>query len=966
MDAKNSLFVDVEGGEEEEVGAQPQTYAAVAQGVQGGGTGQHQPRPSGEPSGPTIVSVKGGRGIRGEKGPIYGQEYLEEEEEERTALAAKIRTRTRGSPSPRRTGDSPTPTDEGRGETPSAASSDVVDDLDEPALVVDSEGDHDSDASVKSHVSRSGATKRSKSVGRGRDVKQKRPLDTSSGEEEDPLHTKKDARGRKATTGRGVQIKARKEVAQALKKSREDLRNVERALQGEYDPRKYEGAERRRKIRELEEQVPQLPTRDLVAKVLDFSSKIDEAAKVSKNLKGTLAGLIRDGALYTRIAVDTLSTRVRGEASEREELLRDELAALKAQLADLQREREEERDRRAMPPPGLLQTRRNTTPSGEVVREEEMPEVVADGLPMESPPPGETAAAPPAEKRTWEVVTPNNADASRASTSGARRSRAGKRERSLSRKRANPKTPAKDSSLPSPHAPRKQAGKPLPGKAGEITGEMVERRIQEVFGQSQEETNQRLQRMEDLIRSLVGGGARDSGPAAGPSDPRKGGGGAVRDRPVLGAGQRGGSKGAKEPPERTANAVEGGSKKKRKKRKKAPLSQQTQGVEETGVSLGRDAKSSRPAAGAVIYAAVVGRRSKAAGKPVKGVPKAAAPRAPAKGQAGGPPKKAPKRRLPHASAVVVTRPSGDYREAMARLRREIKLEDLGIGGPINIRSGATGAKIIEVSGEGHAEKADILAGHITRVFLGEGGTRVDRPRRMAEVRLRDMQCGALQPAAGGKHSLWMRLPLTAARGMSLKGRIRVGWGTARVDLLEARPIRCHRCLERGHVRPTCSSEDRSGRCYRCGETGHTSRDCRSAPKCPLCADKGRPATHLLGAKSCAQKNVRGRPPERRILEQAPASGDPLPPADVRPVEEGAREGKATTEAMEEETPSDGGIMRLSNASPSPCPNMRGFGLLQANVNHSPHAQDLLQQSMMERGFTLAIVSEPHRAPENSP
>ncbi|XP_011858269.1 PREDICTED: uncharacterized protein LOC105555838, partial [Vollenhovia emeryi] len=46
----------------------------------------------------------------------------------------------------------------------------------------------------------------------------------------------------------------------------------------------------------------------------------------------------------------------------------------------------------------------------------------------------------------------------------------------------------------------------------------------------------------------------------------------------------------------------------------------------------------------------------------------------------------------------------------------------------------------------------------------------------------------------------------------------------------------------------------------------------------------------------------------------------------------------------------------------PRPNLGGYGLFQANVNHSPHAQDLLQQSMVERGFTLAIVAEPHRPP----
>ncbi|XP_011873370.1 PREDICTED: DNA-binding protein HEXBP-like [Vollenhovia emeryi] len=108
-------------------------------------------------------------------------------------------------------------------------------------------------------------------------------------------------------------------------------------------------------------------------------------------------------------------------------------------------------------------------------------------------------------------------------------------------------------------------------------------------------------------------------------------------------------------------------------------------------------------------------------------------------------------------------------------------------------------------------------------------------------------------------------------------------------------MRCHKCLERGHVRSTCpSAADRSGRCYRCGETGHTSRDCRSAPKCPLCADKGRPATHVLGANSCAQKNVRGRPPGQGPKEQAPATGAP-PPAEARPVEKMREEAGGSTQ-----------------------------------------------------------------------
>ncbi|XP_011860051.1 PREDICTED: uncharacterized protein LOC105557412, partial [Vollenhovia emeryi] len=50
----------------------------------------------------------------------------------------------------------------------------------------------------------------------------------------------------------------------------------------------------------------------------------------------------------------------------------------------------------------------------------------------------------------------------------------------------------------------------------------------------------------------------------------------------------------------------------------------------------------------------------------------------------------------------------------------------------------------------------------------------------------------------------------------------------------------------------------------------------------------------------------------------------------------------------------------------PRPNLGGFGLIQANVNHSPQAQDLLQQNVVESGYTLAIVTEPHRPPRDSP
>ncbi|XP_011858587.1 PREDICTED: basic salivary proline-rich protein 1-like [Vollenhovia emeryi] len=144
--------------------------------------------------------------------------------------------------------------------------------------------------------------------------------------------------------------------------------------------------------------------------------------------------------------------------SERAERMREEIVALKALVADLLRVKEAE-DREKMPPPlGPPPTGRHATPSGEDVREEEMPEAVADGLPMDPPPPGKVADPPPPEK-TWEVVTPNAAGTSRVPKSGAGKARAGKRERSASRRRADPLTPGKSSPY-HPPTPRRRRGNP--------------------------------------------------------------------------------------------------------------------------------------------------------------------------------------------------------------------------------------------------------------------------------------------------------------------------------------------------------------------------------------------------------------------------------------------------------------------------------------------------------------------------
>ncbi|XP_061385243.1 uncharacterized protein LOC133320616 [Danaus plexippus] len=85
----------------------------------------------------------------------------------------------------------------------------------------------------------------------------------------------------------------------------------------------------------------------------------------------------------------------------------------------------------------------------------------------------------------------------------------------------------------------------------------------------------------------------------------------------------------------------------------------------------------------------------------------------------------------------------------------------------------------------------------------------------------DIRAGKLVVGPRGDASVWMRVPVAAAKKVSSSGRLMVGWVSARVVLLAARPKRCFRCLDTGHVAVKCQHpEDRSRRCFRCGTSGH--------------------------------------------------------------------------------------------------------------------------------------------------
>jgi len=92
------------------------------------------------------------------------------------------------------------------------------------------------------------------------------------------------------------------------------------------------------------------------------------------------------------------------------------------------------------------------------------------------------------------------------------------------------------------------------------------------------------------------------------------------------------------------------------------------------------------------------------------------------------------------------------------------------------------------------------------------------------------------------------LPKAAATSATHECKHHVGGPSA--ILLQGWLAQCYSCLTVGHVVNTYGEIDRKRRCYRCGVSSYRMRQCRAVtPKCPLCVDLERPATHILEAEN---------------------------------------------------------------------------------------------------------------------
>lgn len=287
--------------------------------------------------------------------------------------------------------------------------------------------------------------------------------------------------------------------------------------------------------------------------------------------------------------------------------------------------------------------------------------------------------------------------------------------------------------------------------------------------------------------------------------------------------------------------------------------------------------------------------------------KAANPRSASQPQQPGQKANKPKTRKLHAprsAAVVLTlQPDAEekgvtYAQVIARAKESIDLERLGISA-VKFKRAATGARVLEVPGKASGEKADSLAKELADK-LGQDIVRVYRPVMCAELRLTQLddsvspgevvaavaksggceesqiKTGEIRQDASGLGSIWLRCPVTAAKKVveADHGRLQVGWVRAAVKLLDQRPMRCYKCLEKGHVKAQCTCEsDHSDTCYRCGQPGHRAAGCSATPHCLVCANAAKKADHRLGSKACSTP---GSKTTRKKAEAGP--GAPSQPA----------------------------------------------------------------------------------------
>ncbi|KAL0281690.1 UNVERIFIED_CONTAM: hypothetical protein PYX00_002600 [Menopon gallinae] len=103
-----------------------------------------------------------------------------------------------------------------------------------------------------------------------------------------------------------------------------------------------------------------------------------------------------------------------------------------------------------------------------------------------------------------------------------------------------------------------------------------------------------------------------------------------------------------------------------------------------------------------------------------------------------------------------------------------------------------------------------------------------RVAEAAEYSIMDVRITSTHSGVGDEHRL-SEVPLEAEMKTAGKGRIFVGRSSAKIQLTQAKPLRCYGCLQEGHVGAKCPTGPTEIKYFRGSGTGHTAANCGRYP-----------------------------------------------------------------------------------------------------------------------------------------
>lgn len=253
---------------------------------------------------------------------------------------------------------------------------------------------------------------------------------------------------------------------------------------------------------------------------------------------------------------------------------------------------------------------------------------------------------------------------------------------------------------------------------------------------------------------------------------------------------------------------------------------------------------------------------------------------------------------PKTAAVIITlQPEAEkkgvtYAQVIERAEQRVNLQELGIGEGLRIRRAMTGARLLELPKEQSQEQAELLAEKLRTALNGIAS--VVRPTKTATLRIFDLddsvtaekvaaavakagkcpvqsvRVGEVQIGRRGMGMVTVHCSVEVAKTISDAQKLLVGWSSARVEVLEQRPLRCFKCQGIGHTRPVCpSTVNRDNLCFRCGSEGHRASVCTGTMRCAVCADAGLPSGHVMGGSDCRPPPTKGKANTRINSNEGP-------------------------------------------------------------------------------------------------